>query len=46
MCGIVAIVTRPTGRATPEPAELLGLLDAAVAAPTLAEAAEIGRAHV
>ena len=22
MCGIVAIVTRPTGRATPEPAEL------------------------
>jgi glucosamine--fructose-6-phosphate aminotransferase (isomerizing) len=32
MCGIVGIVSCPTGRAAPEPAELLAALDAAVAA--------------
>jgi glucosamine--fructose-6-phosphate aminotransferase (isomerizing) len=39
MCGIVAIVSRPSQRPAPSAAELLGLIDRAVAAPTLAEAA-------
>jgi glucosamine--fructose-6-phosphate aminotransferase (isomerizing) len=40
MCGIVAIVTRPSSRAVPEASDLLGVLDRAVAADTLARAAE------
>src|SRR3954451_2756719 len=39
MCGIVAVLSRPASRAVPEAGELLALLDAAVAAPTLTEAA-------
>ena len=38
MCGIVAILTRPSTRAVPTADEVLGLLDRAVAAPTLVEA--------
>jgi glucosamine--fructose-6-phosphate aminotransferase (isomerizing) len=41
MCGIVAIVSRTTGRPTPVAADLLALLDRAVAAPTLVEAAPL-----
>ncbi|MEY4340203.1 MAG: putative glucosamine-6-phosphate synthase, partial [Actinomycetota bacterium] len=40
MCGIVAIVTRPSSRPVPEAADLLGLLDRAVAAASLGDAAE------
>ncbi|MFZ4719184.1 MAG: SIS domain-containing protein [Ilumatobacteraceae bacterium] len=39
MCGIVAIVSRPSQRAVPTAETLLGLLDAAVASPVLGEAA-------
>src|SRR4051794_36532788 len=39
MCGIVAILSRPSRRAVPDAGELLALLDAAVAAPTLHAAA-------
>ena len=41
MCGIVAIVSRPTRRATPAAAEVVEALDRAVAAPTLTAAAGI-----
>ena len=40
MCGIVAVVSRPSTRAVPAVDELLALLDAAVAAPTLSTAAD------
>ena len=39
MCGIIGIVTRPSQRPVPEPGEVLGLLDQAVAADSLAAAA-------
>jgi glucosamine--fructose-6-phosphate aminotransferase (isomerizing) len=39
MCGIVGIVSRPASRAVPTAADLLALLDRAVAASTLADAA-------
>ena len=39
MCGIVAIVSRPASRPAPTAAELIELLDRAVAAPTLTVAA-------
>lgn len=39
MCGIVSIVSRPASRPTPSAAELVGLLDQAVAAGTLTQAA-------
>ncbi len=39
MCGIVAIVARRPTRPVPAAADLLGLLDAAVAAPSVDEAA-------
>ncbi len=39
MCGIVAIVSRPSTRTVPEAGDLLALLDSAVAAPTLGAAA-------
>ncbi len=41
MCGIVAIVSRPSSRATPSADEILVLLDRAVAAATLTDAAEL-----
>ena len=41
MCGIVAIVSRPTRRATPTSAGVVEVLDRAVAAPTLTAAAQI-----
>ena len=39
MCGIVAIVSRPSSRPTPTDAEVIGLLDAAVAATEVSAAA-------
>ena len=39
MCGIIAIVSRPSGRPQPLPDELLALLDQAAAADTLTDAA-------
>ncbi|MFT3852428.1 MAG: SIS domain-containing protein [Ilumatobacteraceae bacterium] len=39
MCGIVAVVSRPSSRGVPAAAELIGLLDEAVAAPVLLDAA-------
>mgnify|MGYP003333984954 FL=1 len=39
MCGIVAIVSRPSTRTVPEAAALLALLDQATAAATLTDAA-------
>ena len=39
MCGIIAIVSRPTTRATPDSARLLALLDAAIADPSVSGAA-------
>ena len=38
MCGIVAIVSRPTSRPTPLATDVVALLDRAVAAPSLTEA--------
>lgn len=57
MCGIIGIVSRPPTREAPVPAELVALLDQAVAASSIVEATElvdrvdaslkeIGRAHV
>ena len=40
MCGIIAILSRPTSRPAPTAAEIIALLDAAVAAQTLQTAAE------
>ena len=40
MCGIIAILSRPTSRPAPTPPEIIELLDAAVAADTLLVAAE------
>ena len=39
MCGIIAIVSRPTTRATPDSARLLALLDAAIIDPSVSGAA-------
>ena len=39
MCGIIGILSRPSSRRAPEPAELLAHLDLAVAADSLSEAA-------
>ncbi len=39
MCGIVAIVSRPSSRPTPSADDIVGLLDRAVAAATLTDAA-------
>ncbi len=39
MCGIVAIISRPSSRPTPLAGDVIALLDRAVAAPTLANAA-------
>ena len=39
MCGIIGILSRPSHRPVPEPAEVLGLLDQAVAADGLGAAA-------
>ena len=41
MCGIVAIVSRPSSRPTPSAEEIVALLDRAVAAETLTDAAVI-----
>ncbi|MBI4934281.1 MAG: SIS domain-containing protein [Actinobacteria bacterium] len=41
MCGIVAIVSRPSQRSVPEAPDLLALLDRAVAADSLADAAVV-----
>src|SRR6478609_6701837 len=41
MCGIVAILSRPSTREVPASAELIRLLDAAVAAGALADAAQL-----
>ena len=41
MCGIVAIVSRPSSRPTPSADEIVALLDRAVAAETLTDAAVI-----
>ncbi|MBI4883496.1 MAG: SIS domain-containing protein [Actinobacteria bacterium] len=41
MCGIVAIVSRPTSRPTPAASDVVELLDRAVAAPTLLLASEL-----
>ena len=41
MCGIVAIVSRPASRPTPAAGDLLAQLDRAVAAGSLAEAAQL-----
>src|SRR6478609_733690 len=41
MCGIVAILSRPSTREVPAAAELIRLLDAAVAAGALADAAQL-----
>ncbi|HQZ34626.1 MAG TPA: SIS domain-containing protein [Ilumatobacteraceae bacterium] len=41
MCGIVAIVSRPSSRPTPTADEIIAALDRAVAAATLADAAEL-----
>jgi glutamine---fructose-6-phosphate transaminase (isomerizing) len=38
MCGIIGVISRPSSRPVPTTAELLGLLDQAVAASTLVEA--------
>ena len=40
MCGIIAILSRPTSRPAPTAAEIIALLDSAVAAQTLQTAAE------
>ena len=42
MCGIVAIVSRPSSRPTPSADEIVALLDRAVAAATLTDAAAAG----
>jgi glucosamine--fructose-6-phosphate aminotransferase (isomerizing) len=41
MCGIIAILSRPSTRPTPDASELLELLDRAVAEPSLAAAASL-----
>jgi len=41
MCGIVAIISRPTSRPTPTSSDILALLDLAVASASLTEAAEL-----
>ena len=41
MCGIVAIVSRPSSRPAPLAADIIAALDRAVAAPTLTESATI-----
>ena len=43
MCGIIGIVSRPSNRRVPEPSEILGHLDQAVASDGLAAAAAAAR---